>query len=94
LAEYREWNGANAPGRFGHARIRLRFRVLVGHSDAAVVLLDAGDSGIELDQRANLFGKRAANRIHAADRLEHRGLEFVAREILQVSPKPRLQDVR
>ena len=37
----------NAPGRSGHVRIRRRFRVLVCHGDAVVILLDAGNSGVE-----------------------------------------------
>src|ERR1700751_4431622 len=77
LAKYGERNGADAPSRFGHARGRWRFRVLVSNRDAAIVLLAPGYPGIKLDQRATLFGNRAATPIHAADRLEHRGLEFM-----------------
>ena len=60
------------------------FGVLIGDRDAAVVLLDPRDLGVVADEIADFARERLADHVHAADRLEHGGLEFVEREILQV----------
>ena len=65
--------------------------VHVTDSDAAIVLPDLRHLGIVADDVANFLCERLADHVHAADRLEHRGLEIVSREILQVAPDLRLQ---
>ena len=69
-------------------------RVDVVHRDAAIVLRDARHLGIVADEIADLACESLADHVHAADRLEHGGLEIVVGEILQIAPDTRLQNVR
>ncbi len=85
--------GADAPIGFRLLRRRGRFEIGVGDGDAAVVLLNTRHLGIVTDEVADFFRKSLADHVHAADRLKHRGLKTMPREILQVQPQPRLQDV-
>ena len=54
--------------------------VLVSDRHAAVVLRDARHLGVVADEIADFTRECLADHAHAADRLEHRGLEFDARE--------------
>ena len=68
--------------------------VCVGDRDAAVVLLYSRHLCVVLNDVADFPGKRFADRVHAADRLKHRGLEGMQRKILQIAPEPRFEDIR
>ena len=71
-----------------------RFGVHVADRDAAIALLNADHLGVVLNEIADLLCERLPDHVHAADGLKHGGLELMQGEILQISPKPRFQDVR
>ena len=53
------------------------FGVHIGDGDAPVVLPDRRDLGVVADERSDLARERLGDHVHAADRLEDGGLEFV-----------------
>ncbi len=71
-------------------RGRKRFGVDVSDGDAAVVLRDPGHLGVVTDEIADLARERLADHVHAADRLEHGGLQFNQRETPQIFAKARI----
>src|SRR6202790_456908 len=94
LAQDRERYGADAPIGLRLLRRGRCLEVGVGDRDTAVVLLDPGYLGVVANEVADFLGKRLADHVHAADRLKHRGLEGMQRKVLQVTPEPRVQDLR
>ena len=68
-------------------------RFLPGHRHALLALRDLRDPGVVGDEVADLAREGVADPAHAADRLEHGGLELIGRERGKAAPQPRLQDV-
>jgi hypothetical protein len=94
LAEDGERHGADAPVGTYRLRLAALVRVLVVDGDTFVVLVDRKDFRIVADQFAYFALERLGDHVHAADRLQHRGLVFVEIADTETAPKPGLHDIR
>ena len=77
LAEHGKRDGADAIGGAGLGDGAADVVVGVGDRDAGFILVDAGDFYVMRDQVADLLGETTADHVHAADGLEHGGLEII-----------------